>query len=61
MGLIEKTASINSIETKEYITRAIRPKYSVLNCSKIQSIYGISPSNWHDGIDSCLDSLLYDS
>ena len=61
MDLIKKTASINSIETKEYVTRAIRPKYSVLNCSKIQSIYGISPSNWHEGIDSCLDSLFYDS
>ena len=48
---------INSIDTAEYPTRAIRPAYSVLECSKINSTFGIAPSNWRDGIKSVLGKV----
>ena len=48
---------INPIDTAEYPTRAIRPAYSVLECSKINSTFGIAPSNWRDGIKSVLGKV----
>ena len=53
-----KTPSrINSIYTTEYPTRAMRPAYSVLACSKIESAFGIAPSSWRDGIKSVLGKV----
>lgn len=60
-GLVSNEVTIKPIETNEYVTRAIRPKYSVLNCAKIKNIYGVAPSNWRDGIDNCLNSLMSDA
>jgi dTDP-4-dehydrorhamnose reductase len=57
-----KTPSrINSIHTAEYPTLAIRPAYSVLECSKIDYTFGIAPSNWRDGIKSVLGKVYNQS
>jgi len=48
---------INSIVTSEYPTPAVRPAYSVLNCSKIGSAFDITCSNWRIGIRQVLDKL----
>ena len=48
---------INSIATTEYPTRAIRPAYSVLECSKIDNTFDIATSNWRDGIKSVLGKV----
>lgn len=45
---------INSINTADYPTRASRPTYSVLACSKISNMFGIPPSNWRHGIKCAL-------
>ena len=45
---------VNSITTTEYPTRAIRPVYSVLECSEIVNAFDIARSNWRDGIKSVL-------
>lgn len=53
-----KTPSrINSIETAEYPTPAIRPAYSVLDCSKIDNTFDIAPSNWRYGIKCVLEKV----
>jgi dTDP-4-dehydrorhamnose reductase len=53
-----KTPSrINSIKTTEYPTSAFRPAYSVLDCSKIQTAFGMVRSNWRYGIRQTLDKL----
>lgn len=48
---------VKSIETSEYPTLAVRPAFSVLNCSKIQASFRVSPSNWKVGIDNILSKL----
>lgn len=48
---------INSIETTEYPTRAVRPAYSILECSKIGSSFGIVRSNWRNGMRQALYKL----
>jgi dTDP-4-dehydrorhamnose reductase len=48
---------VNPIETSAYTTPAIRPAFSVLNCSKIENNFGVRVSNWHDGIGQAISKL----
>ena len=53
-----KTPSyVKSITTADYPTPAIRPAYSVLDCTKIESVFDVTRSNWRDGIKSVIDRL----
>jgi dTDP-4-dehydrorhamnose reductase len=52
---------INSIDTVEYLRSAIRPSYSVLECSKINNTFGIAPSNWRNGIKCVLGKVRIQS
>ena len=48
---------LTPIQTCDYPTLAKRPAYSVLNCYKIKSDYGILESNWRHGIKNTLVKL----
>ena len=53
-----KTPSyVKSITTADYPTPAIRPAYSVLDCTKIESCFDVTRSNWRDGIKIVIDRL----
>ena len=53
-----KTPSyVKSIMTADYPTPAMRPAYSVLDCSKIESCFEVTRSNWRDGIKIVIDKL----
>ena len=53
-----KTPSyVKSITTADYPTPAIRPAYSVLDCTKIKSVFDVTRSNWRDGISIVIDRL----
>jgi dTDP-4-dehydrorhamnose reductase len=53
-----KTPSyVKSITTADYPTPVIRPAYSVLDCSKIESFFDVTRSNWRDGIKIVIDRL----
>jgi dTDP-4-dehydrorhamnose reductase len=40
--------------TAEYPTKARRPQYSVLNCEKIKTIYGITAPDWRAALKAAL-------
>jgi dTDP-4-dehydrorhamnose reductase len=46
------------IPSTEYATAARRPANSVLDCAKIESVYGIVPRLWSEGLAACLDRLI---
>ena len=46
---------INAIPTTQYPTPAKRPKYSLLDKSKIKSIFGIEVPNWKSSLEKMLD------
>jgi dTDP-4-dehydrorhamnose reductase len=54
---LKSPSNIKSITTFEYPTPAIRPAYSVLDCTKIESVFGVTRSNWRDGIKIVTDRL----
>ena len=50
--------NVKPIKTAEYPTPAIRPLYCVLDCTKIEFVFGIPRSNWRKGINSVIDRLI---
>jgi dTDP-4-dehydrorhamnose reductase len=54
---IKLKSKINSIETSAYPMPAKRPKFSALDCSKIENEFGVLASNWHEGIQRALSKL----
>lgn len=45
---------VNAIESKDYPSVVARPHYSVLNKSKIKSIFGISVPYWRQSLEKCI-------
>ena len=50
---------IKSIATADYPTPAIRPAYSVLDCTKIECVFEITRSNWREGVRVVIDKLKF--
>jgi dTDP-4-dehydrorhamnose reductase len=48
---------VKKIQAVEYPTKAFRPAYSVLDCSKIGADFLIHPSNWRNGIKLTIGRL----
>lgn len=42
--------TMNALKTHEYKTAAKRPPYSVLDCTKIKTHYGIEQPDWHQAL-----------
>ncbi len=49
---------VNPVTSKEYITKATRPSYSVLDKSKIRETFGIEIPSWKDSLRECVTELL---
>ena len=45
------------IETSQYPTPAVRPKYSVLNKKKIKEIFALEIPHWRESLEKCMKLL----
>lgn len=52
--LIPELPAITAIESEAWPTRAVRPRYSVLGCERIERDYGIARPAWEDEVDATL-------
>lgn len=51
------TPQVVPVSTSQFPSAATRPRYSVLECSKLQQAYGIVQPVWQDGVLRALDDL----
>lgn len=49
-GMLTRSPQVNAIATRDYPTPAQRPANSRLDCSRINTIFGIMPSNWQSAL-----------
>ena len=45
------------VESKDFVTLARRPHYSVLNKAKIKTVYGLTIPHWMQSLKDCVDIL----
>ncbi len=55
--LLPREVHIAPIRTADYPTLAARPAYSVLDCGRLESEFGITLPYWHDALGDVLDGL----
>jgi len=48
---------VTAIATADWPTRAVRPAYSVLDCSAIAAAYGIVQPDWRPALDAVVEEL----
>ena len=56
--LSETTVKLNPVKTSEYVTRAVRPAYSVMDKSKIKATFDTTIPYWRDSLSTCVERLL---
>ena len=52
--------NLRPIKTEAYPTPAKRPHYSVLDKSKIKSVFNLAIPHWRDSLEQCLNALKTD-
>ena len=55
--MLPHSVTVNAISTADYPTPAKRPANSRLDCTKIQSTFGITDDDWHDQLVKVLNSI----
>jgi len=56
-GLIARAPRVVPIATADFPTRARRPAYSVLDCTRLKTAFGLELPDWRAGLDDVLDEL----
>jgi dTDP-4-dehydrorhamnose reductase len=52
-----KTCRVNPIPSSQYPTPAKRPAYSVMDTSRLFNRFGLTPKNWKNSLQVCLQKL----
>jgi len=55
--LATRVAVVSPVPTSSYPTAAVRPKYSALDCGKIDASLGIAPPPWEKSLAGLMDEL----
>jgi dTDP-4-dehydrorhamnose reductase len=56
-GLIARAPQLEAITTADYPTKATRPRYSVLDTSKLRAAFGVDLPSWQHGLDHVIAEL----
>ncbi len=55
--LKDKNVKVTPIETKDYPTAAKRPHFSLMNKSKVKTVFGLEIPHWEQSLKDCLELL----
>ncbi len=58
IGLLEEAPVILPVDSSVFQSPAARPAYSVLNCEKLATDFGIEQASFEQALDICLDDIL---
>lgn len=53
----ETSVTVSPVTSKEYLTKAQRPAFSVMDKSKIKSAFNIEIPYWRDSLEKCISNL----
>ncbi|HET6631893.1 MAG TPA: dTDP-4-dehydrorhamnose reductase [Rhodanobacteraceae bacterium] len=56
-GLLARTPPVTAISSAEYPTPARRPAWSVLDCRRLQTCFGVHLPDWQDGLATTLTDM----
>jgi dTDP-4-dehydrorhamnose reductase len=56
-GLIARVPEVTPIPSAQFVTKARRPAYSVLDCSRFRETFGIAPPDWRVGLAHVIGEL----
>ena len=51
-GLLVKKPALNALTTEQYLTKAVRPKNSRLDCMKARHHFQMAPSDWQHALEN---------
>lgn len=51
------SVNLNPIPTSQYVTRAKRPAFAVMDKSKIKRNFGINIKHWRESLEVCIENL----
>jgi dTDP-4-dehydrorhamnose reductase len=54
---LEIPSAVHSIQTSDYPTKANRPLNSVMDCSNILRVFGVSQPDWSQGVKAVLNTM----
>ena len=54
---VDTNCKIHAVNTAEYLTKASRPKYSVLSCEKTINEFNLNLNSWELALKDCLIKL----
>lgn len=56
-GKLERVPDVQPIASKDFPTRAVRPGFSVLDCSRIAARFGLALPDWREGLQQVIAEL----
>ena len=56
-GIIRRAPAVEPISSRDFTTKAKRPSWSVLDCSKLERTFGFELPDWKVGLAACVGEL----